>query len=273
LRSPPSKAAKPLGGYASDFSSRDFSANLTRIQSPSTSNAVVTIGSGQPPSGSAQFSSLIIEGFSISGGSRGISTDLYLNCWGASCASPLLALTVRSCILENNGSSTGGGGIALGHGSQLLNSVVRNNKGARGAGISGGGVNVLIENALIEDNLAHSDHGGGVYMSVNNRVTFRNNIVRRNVVGVGATRICEAANRLKRREPQAVASLGDEAQGTVTESDAELTPWNAAVTVVEPEPMAVSRPWDPLAFDTTATAGVEDNQVAALVRSRVVASS
>jgi hypothetical protein len=182
-----SKHFKLLGGYASDFGSRDFSAHLTRIQSTSTANAAVSISSGQPPSGSAQFSSLIIEGFSISGGSRGIATDLQVNCWGAGCTSPLLALTVQSCILENNGSSTGGGGIVLGHGSQLLNSVVRNNKGDRGAGISGGGINVLIENTLIEDNLSYGDHGGGVYMSVNNPVTFRKNIVRRNVIGVGSS--------------------------------------------------------------------------------------
>ena len=55
-------------------------------------------------------------------------------------------------------------------------------------------------------------------------------------------------------------------------SDAEVMPWNEAVTDDEPLPTAVSRPRDPLALDTATTVAVDESQVATLVRSRAVVS-
>jgi len=59
---------------------------------------------------------------------------------------------------------------------------------------------------------------------------------------------------------------------TVTASAPDVIPWNTAVTLVEPLARAVRRPREPLAFETDATVAVDDNQVAAAVRSYEVES-
>ncbi len=50
-------------------------------------------------------------------------------------------------------------------------------------------------------------------------------------------------------------------------SAAEVTPWNTAVMFVEPLAKAVSRPREPLAFETDATMAVADSHVATAVTS------
>ena len=62
---------------------------------------------------------------------------------------------------------------------------VHDNEAGRGAGIEVRGRAAVIAGNIVEHNLAHSDHGGGVYLSATGN-TVTDNIVRGNEIGVTA---------------------------------------------------------------------------------------
>jgi hypothetical protein len=76
-----------------------------------------------------------------------------------------------------------GGGILTSGGTvTVADNVVTGNKCGRGAGIAVmGGVNFVVERNIVEDNVAHGDHGGGLYLNGKGRASF--NVVRRNEIG------------------------------------------------------------------------------------------
>jgi hypothetical protein len=90
-------------------------------------------------------------------------------------------VTISNNIIENNGQpgiTTLAAGIRVsGNRHKILNNIIRNNHGGRGAGIAGNRPedSLLIEGNLIENNTGYDDHCGGVYLG--GVVTIRNNII------------------------------------------------------------------------------------------------
>jgi len=162
------KKMQLLGGFAGsgDFNSANPETNETIIKgtnvSPSISVYMDAVISG----------SLIISGFTISNGQRGIELS---GGWSGF----LDNIVIENNIIENNGTqdTERGGGIGLeGKNVTIQNNIIRNNKAGRGAaiGVTDNLTNFLIAENRIENNTGYADHAGGV--SICGTGTFTRNI-------------------------------------------------------------------------------------------------
>jgi hypothetical protein len=153
-------------GGSGDFASADPTAHPTTLQG-SSSAAVLSV------SGTVQTT---VDGLVLRGGRNGITAEGY----------PELSatLTVRRSLIENNGSpSVFGGGIRAETALVVEDSVIRGNAGERGSGISARKASLRIVRSLVEDNVSHGDHGGGIYAA--GAVEILGCLVRNNRVGEG----------------------------------------------------------------------------------------
>jgi hypothetical protein len=153
-------------GGSGDFASADPSAYPTVLQG-SSGSAVLSV------SGTVQTT---VDGMTIRGGGNGITAEGY----------PELdaTLTVRRSLIEDNGSpSVFGGGIRAETALVVEDSVIRGNVGERGSGIAARKASFRIVRSLVEDNVSHGDHGGGIYATGD--VEILGCLVRNNRVGEG----------------------------------------------------------------------------------------
>ncbi|MEE9318886.1 MAG: hypothetical protein V3U76_00410 [Granulosicoccus sp.] len=160
-----------LGGFSNDFSERDTSRFAT-VLNGSRDTAVVSILSS---TGST------LDGFTIQNGQRGVLIDFNGNFIIAS-----TGITLSNNIIENNGSSSldllGGGINAIGKSITIANNIIRNNSAERGAGLSTyRSWEYVIGGNLIENNVAHGYHGGGIFAS--GKGLFSHNIIKGNRIG------------------------------------------------------------------------------------------
>jgi len=169
------KKVQLIGGFAGygDFNSANPQANITIIAGTSVVPCI-WINIDVMISGS-----LIINGFTIRNGQRGIELS---GGWSGF----LDNITIENNIIENNGeqgTSQRGGGIGLeGKNVTIKNNIIRNNKSDRGAAIGGTSssiVDFLISGNHIENNTGYGDHAGGVI--INGTGTITRNIFDGNV--------------------------------------------------------------------------------------------
>jgi len=166
-------SATYAGSGSGDFSSQNPAANVSRIEAADTAAAVLlefTAASGS-----------IIDGFTLTGGSRGIELDTAVTF-------PLIAdMVISRNIIEGNGVAEyehSGGGILLnGPDHEVRDNILRNNVSGRGAGIALFGESIEVHHNVVEDNVGYSDHAGGVYQG--GTALIRNNIIRGNRIGEG----------------------------------------------------------------------------------------
>ena len=178
------KKVQLLGGFAGngDFSSANPQENKTTIKGTNTAPCIFVSIQGAAISGT-----LIINGFTICDGERGIELA---DGWSESMDN----ITIENNIIENNGihgtpnnpPSLGGGGIGLG-GSNITikNNVIRNNAAGRGAAIGRTDkriVNFLIDGNLIQNNKGYDNHAGGV--DICGKGTITKNFFDGNVTGL-----------------------------------------------------------------------------------------
>ncbi|HQJ05397.1 MAG TPA: PKD domain-containing protein [Spirochaetota bacterium] len=178
---PGDKALRIFGGYQSgNFNNRDISAYVSRINGNGTAAVVSMEFSGGD--GIRIYSK--IDGFTIDGGTRGVSYTSLGN-------GGKIDVEISNNIIENNRGLSGngdyGGGILTrGVSPVIIRNSVRNNQCGKGAGITvdlrDTTESVFISENIVENNIGHSDHGGGVYLSVR-RGTVSHNIVRNNRIG------------------------------------------------------------------------------------------
>lgn len=151
-------------GEAGDFASSDPVANPTELKGSSDAPVLHVVGSV----------STTVESLRVGGGSHGIAVEGY--------PADSVGLTVRRCHIEGNGDPSGhGGGIWANAVLLVEDSVVKGNVADRGAGIATGGAWSRILRTLVEDNVAHGDHGGGIYAA--GRVEIVGCLVKGNRVG------------------------------------------------------------------------------------------
>jgi parallel beta-helix repeat protein len=123
-----------------------------------------------------------LDNFTVSNSRKGIVWDTQIS-WP-----PPDNITIYNSIIENNGkqgdTSIGGGILVCGENNRIMDNVIRNNHGGRGAGLSRSGtpVNLLLEGNRIENNICYDDHGGGVYLD--GSVTLNNNLIDGNRVAL-----------------------------------------------------------------------------------------
>ncbi|MFO0675811.1 MAG: right-handed parallel beta-helix repeat-containing protein [Polyangiaceae bacterium] len=151
------------GGYASDFASNDPRAHVTRIRASGPVGVTFT------NAGTTTLSGFVVTGASL----HGVQTTGGVP-------------TIEDNVLERNGSTAagdrGGGLYTSGGEPHVVRNVVRNNTSGRGAGIAIlGGRDYVVDGNVVEDNVAHGDHGGGLYLNGVGRAS--NNLVRRNEIG------------------------------------------------------------------------------------------
>ncbi len=171
-----------LGGYAGgdpasynagiggDFSVRAADPSLTVI-----SGGIESIGVNLTRFDFNPFS-FVFDNFTVSNSSKGIVCDRDVS-W------PIVEnVTLSNNVIENNGQpgvTTYGAGVLVdGNNHQVLNNIIRNNHGGRGAALVGNFTpsdSLLVEGNLIENNTSYDDHGAGVYLG--GYVTIRNNII------------------------------------------------------------------------------------------------
>lgn len=122
----------------------------------------------------------VLDGFVIRGGERGLLID-------ADYLSTTNKPIIRNNTIEDNGTpATIGGGVSADHcEASFIGNTVRNNIGDRGAGLATACQTLLVEDNVIEGNVAHGDHGAGLYMT-GGSLTVRGNLFRGNEVGVVA---------------------------------------------------------------------------------------
>ena len=162
------KKVQLLGGYAGsgNFTTANPQANATVIQGTSTAPCIrVNIDASPAISGS-----LIINGFTIRNGQRGIELSggwsEYLN-----------NITIEDNIIENNGTQNlnqYGGGIGLeGINVRVINNIIRNNEAGKGAaiGVTSDLTDFLIDGNRIENNTGYNDHAGGIAISGTGTIT------------------------------------------------------------------------------------------------------
>lgn len=160
--------APDYGGVAGDFSEPCGDPAATWIEGQ-PDRAVVHL-TDAPDS--------VLEGFRITGGQRGVLVDD--EAWPSIVAD----VVISGNLIEANGVATehGGGIRALGLRLQILDNTIRQNIADNAAGVFLHHCReVLVEGNLIEGNIAHGDHGGG--MTLNGSGTVRRNIFRFNRIG------------------------------------------------------------------------------------------
>ena len=159
-------------GEGGDFEFRNINLHNTIIEGQSHM-AVIELRNNT--SGS------LIDGFTISGGQRGVLFDTQFT-WPHN-----ENITISNNIIVFNGSQIfseqQGGGISIAGNNHIIEyNIISSNYAGRGGGISANGLNTIIRKNQIIKNNALSDHGGGCYLFGN--VTFSNNVVAENRVGV-----------------------------------------------------------------------------------------
>ncbi len=107
---------------------------------------------------------LLFDNFTVSNKMKGIVCDVEVS-WP-----PVDSVTISNNIIEDNGqagiTSYGAGIFLAGNHQQVLNNIIRNNRGGRGPGISGNFStdSVTIDGNRIENNTGYDDHAGGIYL-------------------------------------------------------------------------------------------------------------
>ena len=160
------------GGGAGDFETND----------PQEWSTVIIAATNMQPVIEFRFecSGSSIEGFTLSGGFRGIHLDSDFT-WPAN-----QNIQIKHNIIENNGwtilNDLPGAGIRLiGDHHVVEHNIIRHNRAGRGGGISSNGNQVMINHNEITNNIANSDHGGGLYLA--GTVTLIGNLIAHNTVG------------------------------------------------------------------------------------------
>ncbi|WP_295392143.1 nitrous oxide reductase family maturation protein NosD [uncultured Thiodictyon sp.] len=98
-------------------------------------------------------------------------------------------VTISNSIIENNGLpgdiSLGAGILLCGENATIINNLIRNNQGGRGAGLTtlGSVMNVLIKGNRIENNICYDDHGGGIYLA--GTAILEDNLISGNRIDLG----------------------------------------------------------------------------------------
>lgn len=185
------RALTLLGGFSADFTTRDAATNPTVIDGggndPAVQLHVVSAGT------------TVLDGFVLTGGvglgsewadggGRGGGVHAQQQGDGGLVISHNEVFGNRTRTLDDEGRGGGIHAAALDwDGSaptvRIEHNRVHHNEAGRGAGIEVRGRAAVLVNNLVEYNRAHSDHGGGVYLSaLDNTVT--NNVVRGNEIGV-----------------------------------------------------------------------------------------
>lgn len=193
LSTPSSKRLSLLGGFSADFAARDASVHRSVLDGQGLNPAIQLHlgGSGET----------VLDGFEITGG-VGLGTS-WQNGYGhgggvyATLGSGVTLVISHNRIRANRSRNhtaqdSRGGGVYVRNGTEsgggslrIEDNVVEDNLAGKGAGITISGRQALLLRNRIANNTAHSDHGGGVYLST--AVTeLRGNIVRGNVVGATA---------------------------------------------------------------------------------------
>jgi hypothetical protein len=162
------------GGYAGagDFSeaTRDPGANATFVEGDASTPAFTLFDAKQS----------IVDGFVVTNSRHGfvVDSDDFTN------SQPTLAAPIiRGNLIERNGNATEtGGGLALDHcNAQIVNNVIRQNDGRRGAAISSDCWTLVISGNQITDNVGHEDHAGG--LNLTGHVTVHANFIKGNRIG------------------------------------------------------------------------------------------
>ncbi|MEO8696463.1 MAG: right-handed parallel beta-helix repeat-containing protein [Acidimicrobiales bacterium] len=181
-----------LGGFSPDFTTR----NASQFRS-------VIDGKGAGPAVQLHLQSAgktVLDGFRVTGG-KGLGTNSE-NGNGRGGGVFVEILGNGEVLISHNeiyGNQTSkfedeqrGGGInADGQtydGSKpvirIEDNVIHNNQAGRGAGINVTGRQATILRNVVEANRAHSDHGGGIYVSTEGGAEVADNVVRGNEIGV-----------------------------------------------------------------------------------------
>lgn len=193
LSTPSSKRLSLLGGFGADFASRDAAVHRSVLDGQGLNPAIQLHlgGSGET----------VLDGFEITGG-VGLGTS-WQNGYGhgggvyATLGNGVNLVVSHNRIHGNrsrnhtsqdsrgggvfvrNGTGSGGGNL------RIEDNVIESNLAGKGAGLTVGGRQAQLLRNRIANNTAHSDHGGGAYLST--AVTeLRGNIVRGNAVGATA---------------------------------------------------------------------------------------
>lgn len=119
-----------------------------------------------------------LDGFRITGGQRGVLVDD--EAWPSIVAD----VTISHTLIEGNGVTTehGGGINALGARLRIVGNTIRGNVGANAAGAYLHHCSdVLVDGNLVEANVGHNDHGGG--LTLNGSGTISRNVFRANRIG------------------------------------------------------------------------------------------
>lgn len=164
-----------LGGYASDnWSTRNPAANTTRIQGTGTTNVLTLEYTG----GSGTETMVTIDGFTVSGGRRGISITDRGN------GGVLFANIRNNTIVHNSGLAGGddyGGGLFLrGAVATVTGNTIASNSCGKGAGLAVFLLDdtrsiLILSNTILSNNI-RADHGGGVYIGARKGLVSRNMI-------------------------------------------------------------------------------------------------
>ncbi|MDD3700054.1 MAG: hypothetical protein PHC55_00320 [Bacteroidales bacterium] len=160
--------ANGLGG---DFLTRDYQSYSTHIQGQNT-DPVIELR--------YETSGTIIDGFTITGGHRGIFFDSDYT-WP-----PVEQVLISNNIIENNGweelnDEIGGGLLVRGDRISIKGNIIRQNKAGRGGALCAEGDSIVIQHNTIEGNIANSDHGGALYLF--GKVILTDNLISNNRVG------------------------------------------------------------------------------------------
>lgn len=191
---PSSKHLTLLGGFASNFASRDAAVNPSIVDGGELNPAVqLHVDSNETTT---------LDGFELTGG-VGLGTD-FSDGDGAGGGVHANQYNDGTMVISHNRvhdnrtrnhttADTRGGGIhaeTQNFGGALAavrieDNHVYENEAGKGAGINIAGRQATLLRNRVEDNITHSDHGGGIYVST---VTtdVRNNIIRGNRVGATA---------------------------------------------------------------------------------------
>lgn len=160
--------APTYGSGPGDFTTRDPDPALTWIQG---SGAAPVVHLTDAPGST-------VAGFRMTGGRQGVLVDGFA--WP-----PIVAdVVITGCLIEDNGAAdVAGGGIrASGERLVISNTTIRNNVGDSFAGVYLHGCSdILFEGNLVEGNIGHGDHGGG--LAINGWGAVRNNVIRDNRIG------------------------------------------------------------------------------------------
>ncbi len=193
LTAPSSKRLSLLGGFSADFSARNAAVHRSVLDGQGLNPAIQLHlgGSG----------TTVLDGFEITGG-VGLGTT-WQNGYGhgggvyATLSGNQTLMISHNRIHANRSRNhtsidSRGGGVYVRNGYDstggtlhIEDNVVENNLAGKGAGITVSGRQAELLRNRIQNNTAHGDHGGGVYVSTGSTV-IRGNIIRGNVVGATA---------------------------------------------------------------------------------------